>query len=93
MYKKYFGKLTEEMFEMGVDESPFQDAKGNEYEFEVQFHSDGNGDGFIRITDSIGRMVPVDCSHIRELIMALQEVEAATSIDRFRNAVLASCNW
>lgn len=92
-YTKYIGVFTEEMFDMGAEESPFQDEKGNEYEFEVQYHPEGDGNGFIRITDSIGRVVPVDISHVSELISALLEVERASLIALIQHKSLEASGW
>ncbi len=92
-YTKYICQYTEEMFDMGIEESPLKDATGAEFSYKVEFIPDGNGEGFIRLTDDIGRMIPIDCSHLPEVINNLQQVVAANALDRMRDLVMRERGW
>ena len=66
----FFGAYTQdELDEMGIDD--VFEHNGSFYEYRLDVYLE---DGFIRLTDSIGRMVPVDMTHYQEFAKALQLV-------------------
>lgn len=71
-----FGKASPEMVEKcGGQDNFFGGSDGNDYNFMLDVEFEGNGDGHLRITDSIGRMVPVDFNDLDSMIRVLQTVK------------------
>lgn len=67
-YTKLLYPYGEEQYELNYDESELQDANGQEYEFKFEYMPEPDGNGMIRITDSIGRYVPIDINHVPQLL-------------------------
>ncbi len=61
----YAGLITSENEIDGAEY--FEGPHGDLYEFKYEVVLENDGDGFIRFSDSIGRMVPVDFSQIQDI--------------------------
>lgn len=64
------GKVSNDLLKMYDEDSLaslFTDTKGNYYEYKFEVHLENNEGGFIRFSDSIGRMVPVDFDDLRDV--------------------------
>ena len=74
----YFGAYTtSDLHEMGITGFNFE---GNVYEYKMEVHP---ADGFIRITDSCKRMIPIDKTHYDQFAQALdmvQELQALADV-------------
>ena len=75
----FFGAYTQaDLDDMGIEDC--HEHNGSFYEFRLDVHLE---DGFCRLTDSIGRMVPFDMTHYEEFAKALQLVN---SLQQLQNA-------
>lgn len=79
-----FGKASPEMVdECGGPDGFFGGSDGNDYNFMLDIEFEGNGDGHMRITDGIGRMVPVDFADLDSMIRTLQIVKAYRDSEKY----------
>lgn len=61
------GLASEEQIEMGGTEGLFESPEGIFYNYQFEVVDEGNGNGYVRISDSVGRMVPMDFDEIEDL--------------------------
>lgn len=61
------GLASEDQIEMGGTEGLFESPEGMFYNYQFEVVDEGAGNGFIRISDSVGRMVPMDFDDIENL--------------------------
>lgn len=61
----YFGPVSEDV----ADEFETFEVNGVNYDFHMEVNVE---DGFVRISDAIGRMVPVDITEIESMLGALR---------------------
>lgn len=78
----YFGAYSpEDLQEMDIDTF---EHNGTNYEFQLEVHLE---DGFIRITDTIGRMIPLDMTHYQDLAKAMEMVMSLQRLQDYRNKI------
>lgn len=79
----YFGAYSAtDLEDMGIESALVHN--GTSYEFRLDMYLE---DGFIRITDSIGRMIPLDVTHYQELAKAMEMVTSLQRLQDYRNQV------
>lgn len=71
-----FGKATEDTIEACGEEGFFKGCNGNLYNFQIEVNEEEEGEGFIRITDGIGRMIPVDFRDLQGMTSVLRTLES-----------------
>lgn len=62
--------VSNEQLEMSDDEaldSYFVSSEGNLFNYKYEVNTDGEVDGFVRFSDTLGRMVPVDFDDIVDI--------------------------
>lgn len=76
----YFGMYSPaDLDEMGIEGFKHN---GNEYEYRMDIYLE---DGFMRITDSINRMIPIDMTHYADLAVALDMASSLQELTNHRN--------
>ena len=79
----FFGAYTQaELDDMGI--SDVYEHNGSFYEYRLDVYLE---DGFCRLTDSIGRMVPIDSTHYKELVKALEVVNALQNLQNHKQYI------
>ena len=79
----FFGAYTQtDLDEMGIEGC--HEHNGSFYEFRLDVYLE---DGFCRLTDSIGRMVPFDMTHYEEFAKALQLVNSLQNMQDMKQTI------
>jgi hypothetical protein len=79
----FFGAYTQaELDDMGIDN--VYEHNGSFYEYRLDVHLE---DGFCRLTDSIGRMVPIDHVHYREFVKAIEIINALQNLQYHKQSI------
>ena len=75
----YFGAYTQnDLEEMDLEGFEFE---GTTYEFKMEIYLE---DGFLRIFDGCGRMVPVDMMHYADMSKAMEMAVAFQRLENYR---------
>ena len=64
-------KTPQDQIEMFGEEGMFKSASGELYSYEVELVKE---EDMVRITDNLGRMVPVDISELDDLVEVLERI-------------------
>jgi hypothetical protein len=79
----FFGAYTQsDINEMGLTDA--HEHNGTFYEFRLDVYLE---DGFCRLTDSIGRMVPFDMTHYQEFAEALHLVNSLQNLQDMKQTM------
>jgi hypothetical protein len=87
----YFGQYSQDeldSFGISFEDSPHTHA-GEVFEFRVDVYPE---DGFLRIQDSLHRMVPIDKTHYRDLIQVMARAISLTELQELNNAIQKAIN-
>lgn len=64
-------KTPQDQIEMFGEEGMFKSASGELYSYEVELVKD---EDMVRITDALGRMIPIDVSELDDLVEVLERI-------------------
>ena len=79
------GKLsTQDAYMIDDATGYFSDPTGNLYAFQFEVVTEDETDGFIRLTDSVGRMVPIDFSELGDVVEMMARIQRF-SVQRILN--------
>ena len=78
----YFGAYSaDDLDEMDIDAF---EHNGTFYEFKLEMYLE---DGFVRVSDTIGRMIPMDMTHYQDFAKAMEMVMSLQRLQDYRNQV------
>lgn len=84
--KLVFSKANQNLIDECGEETFFTGQDGNKYNFQLEFEDEGDGNGHLRITDTIGRIMPFDFEDLGALINILTRVKAYSNDQAHFNA-------
>lgn len=71
-----FSKAHADLVKECGEETFFTGQDGNKYSYELEFEAEGDGNGHLCITDTIGRIMPLDFEDVGPLINVLTRIKA-----------------